>query len=226
MNKGEYAYVKCNNVTTIWINGQGFSFLTKYSNDQNYFFLPLTESGFSLMNWNEGLTKNKVSRPKMEQFAIEVNNQGKVAQNLEKAKSEVRKTICIFTSLGVFFLALFVLCFVLWIGYLGNYRTNILVSKLLVYLWAFLLVCGISLLIFCCKAMTKTYKEYAVSKQMIGNNLAMESMISRWNNEYFLPNGLYVMAPRNLAYLHFVLDSSLTFMMENHPYPYDLAKKK
>jgi len=53
----------------------------------------------------------------------------------------------------------------------------------------------------------------------------IESFFSNWNNQYFLPNGIYVMAPRNMKYLQFVLDSNIQFSLENHAYPYDIVSR-
>ena len=73
--------------------------------------------------------------------------------------------------------------------------------------------------------MKKSYREIEVSKAILQNNYAVKCLLDKWNDNYFLQNGIYVMAPRNLAYLHFVLDINLKFSLEDHPYPYDLLKK-
>ena len=96
--KGEmYAYVKCPNVTTMWIENSGFSYLSKYTNDQNYFFLPLKKTGFSLETWNESFTKNKVDRSSMQQFVTNVNNEGKVIQSIQLGNKITSQNICCYT---------------------------------------------------------------------------------------------------------------------------------
>ena len=48
----------------------------------------------------------------------------------------------------------------------------------------------------------------------------------KWKTQYFLMNSQYLMAPRNLRYLQFVLDKNVKFSLENHPYPDDLYETR
>ena len=66
-----------------------FSYLTCYSNHENYFFLLRTNEGFGLDKWDETLSKNKVTRKKMTEFKFKLNNKFKYLL-LKKAHKEIK----------------------------------------------------------------------------------------------------------------------------------------
>ena len=70
------------------------------------------------------------------------------------------------------------------------------------------------------------YISYQVDTALLNNTSGVENFLKNWNMQYFLPNNIYVIVPRNLRYLQFVLDKNIKFSLENHLYPYDIVSKR
>ena len=221
----KFSYVKCPNITTSWVDSYGFSYLTAFNNDQNYYFAPLTDTGVSMSAWNESLTKNKVTREKMTEFIFQVNSQFNLAETVKKAKSVSKKRLICSSIFSIITLIVFIVSIYLWI--LGVFQHNYVGIIILTLIWSFSFVCCLMsgvYAIFNCSS--EGFKNYEIDKNIINSTQNMENFLNIWNNQYFLPNGLYVMAPRNLKYIQFVLDSNINFSVENHSYPLDLVRHR
>jgi hypothetical protein len=220
----DYAYVKCPNVTTCWVSSYGFSYLTSFSNDQNYFFVPRTENGFTMETWNESATKNKLSRDKMNDFFFQLNSQYNISQKVKDSTSSWKRKRNILTITTFVLLAITVVCLVGWINELGRYRSD--VARMIIFLlgWIFGLTACCIVGIF---AIVRCYSkaEFSVDKEVITATGGIENFFNNWNSQYFLQQGCYVMAPRNLRYIQFVLDSNIKFSVEDHAYPYDIIPR-
>ena len=222
----EYCYVKCPNVTTVWINSYGFSYLTSYSNDENYFFLPLTDNGFNLNDWNENSTNNKVSRENLSEFISQLNSQFEISKLIKTLKEKIKKRHLIFLIFAIVFFILSITFFILWMNYLADF---IYLDKNFLFIAGIcFFFCGmiflICLLFLCLNCYGKN--KYLMDKVLIRNTSGVENFLNKWNIQYFLLNDLYVMAPRNLRYLQFVLKRNIKFSLENHPYPNDLTPNR
>jgi len=223
----EFALVRCKNITTSWIASYGYSYLNEYANDINYCFLTRQDNGFDVNQWSETLTRSKVNKQQMTDFLYQVNTNGELAAKTVRAKQNVssKRTTC--CSLFVLSFLAFVACITMYIMNLSNYRNySVPLSILLMLGYVFCLV-------ICCTTgfislfyMSDKAKDYFLDKEIISNISTMENLINDWNNKVFIPNGLYVMAPLNLKYLQFVLDSNVKFVMENHQYPHDLIRRR
>ena len=107
------------NVTTSWIKQYGFSYLSIYNSDENFFFLPLTNDGFNLNKWNEYSTKNKISREKLNEFISQLNSQFQLKNLIKTAKRCIDLLIMLSIILSI-------LGFILCILFLILELTNIL----------------------------------------------------------------------------------------------------
>jgi len=192
------------------------------------FFLPRQDMGFSVNNWNEHLTKNKINRQQMNDFIYQVNTVGQVTEKLAKGKQMVyskKKTCCTAFVLG--FIA-FVVCLTLFIYNTTKPYRNFSLTMHLITLLGFV----ISFFVCCVSGITRLLyqsdkvKDYFIDKEIVTNISIAENLINDWNNKCFIPNGMYVMAPLNLKYLQFVLDPNIKFVMENHQYPFDLIRTR
>ena len=56
------------------------------------------------------------------------------------------------------------------------------------------------------------------------NYTSIDKFINKWNNENFLPNGIYVLVPINLKYVQFVLDKNIRFCLSNHKFPLSIKR--
>jgi hypothetical protein len=68
--------------------------------------------------------------------------------------------------------------------------------------------------------------EMEIDRLIINKTSNIESLISSWNNHYFKGLGMYIMVPKNLKYIQFVLNSKIKFIVEDHSYPADLAPRR
>ena len=66
--------------------------------------------------------------------------------------------------------------------------------------------------------------EYILNKYIYLNYQDMGKFIKKWNNEKFLPTGIYVLVPINLKYVQFVLDKNIRFCLSNHQFPVHLKE--
>jgi hypothetical protein len=214
-----YAYVKCPNVTTFWISSYGFSYLTSYSNDGNYFFLPRSDNGFGLSTWNESLTDNKVSREKMTEFIFELNNQFSISSIIKQARSEWNKKTRIIHC--VTFVSFIIFLFDSFYWYTTT-ELNYFIVSIIIWILA-IFVFFVSSVASCVYYCVGNENQGSINNSIIESTVGFENFLNTWNSKYFIPNGLYVIAPRNLIYLQFVLDSKIKFSLENHSYPYDLV---
>ena len=225
-NLNEYCFVKCPNVTTAWINSYGFSYLTSFSNDENYYFCPRTDYGFNLNSWTERSTNNKVTREKLKEFIVQLNTQFKISQNIQTARNAIKKRRLIFSLLTIINLILFIICLGAWMDFFPDYLY--LKDGSIVLAMFCSIFCGFMFFfsLFCCCKYSFAKNNYVVDKILISKTDGIENFINSWNNQYFLPCGLYVMAPRNLNYLQFVLDNNIKFSLQDHPYPFDLIPNR
>ena len=202
-----YSYVICPNITTTWLKSYGgFSYLTSYSNDENNYFFPLTNEGFKLdITWTDQDTKFKVSREKLSQFIYDLNNEFKIPEYIYKAKSKFKIRNLIFLFFAILALILVILQLIFY--YSGGWIITIIVA----------LISMVGLFF-------NYWREYQIEldENLISNTNGVENFLENWNVQYFIPNGLYVMAPRNLKYLQFVFDTNLKLIIQNHKFPFDL----
>ena len=216
-----YCYVKCPNVTTVWIDSEGFSYLTSYSNDQNYFFCPRNDNGFNIKTWTEQKTNNKITLEKLNEFILQLNNEFKISDNIKIAKKTINKECIIYFFLALVSLIFFIICFGTWMNLFTEYICiNDRMRFLSFFGWIFTgIFCLISLLLICIYSFRDN--NHLVDKIFL-KNTGLQNFFDNWNNQYFLPCGLYVMAPRNLCYLQFVLDKNIKFSLQDHSFPYDM----
>ena len=221
INKSDYSYVKCKNITTYWINGFGFSFLTNILLDPVHFFLLLTGKGFNISTWNENLTRNKVSRDKMEEFINQVNRESNIEVNIVKGKKHI--FLKRFITLLFFFisLVLLIVSLILVIQNEKKAKPDETTKFVNVFLLPIAIVSMTMFLPIFILYMQRRRKEFEITKNIITIS-GMDNLINNWNTQYFIQNGLYVIVPRNLIYLHFVLDTNLKVTLQNHCFPDDI----
>jgi len=184
--------------------------------------------GFNANNWNENSTKNKISRQQMTDFLYQINTVGQVTEKQAKGKqmADSKKKSCCTVFASAF--VAFAVCLSLFIVNSAKpYRSFSLamhIITLLGFVISFLVCCvsGIFRLVY----QSDKVKDYYIDKEIVTNISFVENLINDWNNKCFIPNGMYVMAPLNLKYLQFVLNSNVKFVMENHQYPFDLIRTR
>jgi len=136
-----------------------------------------------------------------------------------------RKKVIFTVATGIFFL-ITIFCLIMWISQISSYYyvdQGSILGYLLGWIYAFLafLFFGIFAVVYC-----RMNDDLSVDKEIIIATSGIENFFNSWNNEYFLPQGCYVMAPRNLRYIQFVLDSNVKFSLEDHPYPADIIPRQ
>jgi len=223
-----YSKVACGSVTTMWLGNYGYSYLSNYANDSNYFFIPRDKDGFTLNNWTEAITLYKLQKDKLTQFINEFNKVSNIANIVNNFNSKIerpkRKNTCLF----LIFLIIFSMSLICLVNITNNKRHRI------IYQVALPLVCAISWLICiiflvlmisgCVKSKTSTAAE--LDKTIINQTPQIENFVYEWNNKEFLPLGLYIIVPRNLSYIQFSLNSNAKFSIEDHSFPNDLKPKR
>jgi len=210
--KDNFGKVVCDNVTTMWINRFGFSFLTKPSNDENNFFLPLhREEGFQITDWSEDKTKNLITRELMTNFVDQFNDTSEIVKIL-KYRSPKRVLL--------WFLPLIIL--ILFCAYLMHYRDPYEIKDIAICLFVCVVLSMLVLVRYLAKMGTWERDENMEILELLPK---IGPFISHWNENLFLPRGLYVIVPLNLRYIQFVLDRKVKFTLKDHAFPEDLRSK-
>jgi len=125
-------------------------------------------------------------------------------------------------------LVLFIVTFILWVACLGknSRKAGVIILPIV---WVFSIVAAVVFcilsLISCCNVNKNIVVESDLNKAIINQTEGIENFINVWNNQYFLPNGLYIIVPKNLQYVQIVLDSKIRFSLEDHMYPADLRPR-
>jgi len=142
----------------------------------------------------------------MAEFLYQLNSLYNVGQKVKKGKSKFRKNKLIWglVSIGFAFASLFFLK-----SARGTCRYHYGVNVFRGALWSFAAFMGIY-------RFSKLKSDIYIDEAVISGTCGIENLLNKWNNEYFLQNGLYVMAPKNLKYLQFVLDSNIKFTLDDH----------
>ena len=222
-----FSKVECSNVTTIWMENFGFTYLTSFGNDHNYFFLPREDDGFSLKDWQESYTFNKISRQQMSQFVDQFNAISKISSIISSYKSKDRYINKRNLFLTLFFFCFFMFSLIIWIKIFGK-ELDLLFMIILPILWASSFLTCLVFLILLISNFSKSEDSYEmeIDRLIINKTSNIESLISSWNNHYFKDLGMYIMVPKNLKYIQFVLNSKIKFIVEDHSYPADLAPRR
>jgi len=183
-----YTYVKCPNVTTFWISSYGFSYLTSYSNDENYFFLPRSDNGFGLATWKESFTKNKVSKEKMTEFIFELNNQFSINSIIKQARSEWNKKTRIVYCVTFLSFIVFLFDFFYWIDLIDNTTAefNSLLFSIIIWILAIFVffVSGVASCVYCC---IRNENKGSINNSIIKSTVGFENFLNAWNSKYFIP---------------------------------------
>jgi len=221
-NTSSFAKVRCDNITTMWVDSIGFSYLTTTANDQNYFFLPQKEKGFDLEGWDDSNTNYKINRNQISNFVGEINNVFNNGNHVEEATLKYKRSFKKCLSLFIVSMLIFIVSFLFF-----------LLKKFPRFKTLFIIVFPISLFLSCIFLsflliyyFSNAFKIYERTKAILTHTTDVERILNNWNFQVFLPCGLYVIIPRNLAYIQFVLHSNIRFLMEDHSYPYDPIKKR
>lgn len=215
-----YAFVKCDIITTFWVKHTGFSYLNNPENTDDNFFLPLSDSGLTMDFWNEKVTKNKISMQTMITFVEQFNNEINDNKEIINKKQNLLKKTRLFFIFSICFFLVSITFLVFLIRTFFNFDEE----KLIVLIIGFLIsLLGFFILIF--MSIIKNRKtEYILNKYIYLNYQDMGKFIKKWNNEKFLPTGIYVLVPINLKYVQFVLDKNIRFCLSNHQFPVHLKE--
>jgi hypothetical protein len=62
--------------------------------------------------------------------------------------------------------------------------------------------------------------QFKISEINLNNLNEIEDFINLWNRDYFIPNGVYVTCPRNMAYVQFNVGLKSLMLIDRHEYPF------
>ena len=215
-----YAYAKCDIITTFWVKHIGFSYLNNPVNTPDNFFLFLEDEGLAINNWNEKLTNNKISSQTMINFVEQFNNQINYAKEINHKKLNLLKRTKLIYIFAISFLVVSLIFLVFLVIQCFMFDINeffVLLIGFLISFFGFIVLLFLNL-----KRQKKT--EYILNMFIYLNYTSIDKFINKWNNENFLPNGIYVLVTINLKYVQFVLDKNIRFCLSNHKFPLSIKR--
>lgn len=217
----EFSYVKCKNITTFWIEDTGFSYMNNPEQSEDHFYLFLTHEGFNTDFWNEKVTQNKISTQLMLQFIDNLNTIINNGTEINSKRSGLLNKARLFLIFSVCFFLVAIMFFILLIMSLSDFQGDKFVVLMIGEL-----ISAMGFVILLLMGLRKMKKaEYILNKYIYMNYKIVEEFITKWNEEKFLSVGIYVIVPRNLKYIQFVLNKNVRFCLTNHKYPNDLSRK-
>lgn len=212
-----YTKIRCSNITTEFINGVTFSYLTNPTNINNKFYYVLRDSNFNYspsFTWHNGIFRT-VTKEKFEEFFKDINEKS-TKMEVRHIEHKANKERCCYDSLNIFFVILCIASFIIvpfgWYWYFPIFCLFLAVGILFIFLVAFSIPWSIS---------NRHVHVHKVFTQYQLNTPEMETLINKWNNGYFIPNGIYITCPRNFKYIQFNVDPNCSMVIDDHELPRD-----
>lgn len=212
-----FARIKCANITTEWIDGLSYSYLTHPNNIENkFYYLIRGVNGIfkPSFEWRDGIM-GTTTKEKFDEFLYDVNNySGNNVQSANMLSKSKRKKILLYTF--AFLSMLLFVAFLIIAPILGWY---------IFFFPAGLFITSFFLL-FCFGWRYHHYDyHYDVNKYYIVNIVGIERLINKWNEDYFVNQGIYVTTPKNFSYIQFNVDQNCRMELEQHRYPFELVPR-
>lgn len=213
-----YARVNCNNITTEWLDGTGYSHLNNPSNIPNKFYFAVRDSYYKYhptFTWIEGVM-NDVSKEKFEEFIQDLNKLNDEDVQIISFKKKHHRRNVVYALISLVFFIGFIL---LIISPFTTYSLFIfLISFGGIFIFSFII-----LSLFGCQRQNKFY--YTKSSYLVKNDLPQKKLIRSWNDTYFMPHGVFVTYPNNLNYIQFNVNKEWKLVLQEHKFPHELASK-
>jgi len=154
-----------------------------------------------------------VTKIEFDSFIADLNNLNTARIEIDECRKRRKSKSNCYTILSifaiVFSLGLFIACpFVFGSVF---FAFIIVASIFFIMFWSFI-----------CLASTKPgphHEVHEITRCYLAHRSPYESIIKKWNDEYFIHNRVYVTYPKNLSYIQFNVDPDWRLETEHHIYP-------
>jgi hypothetical protein len=224
------SWVRCNNISSYFINGRGMHFLTSPMNipGKVYYLLRTNSNGFKPLTQNRNSILNaQLQTSRINEFIAEISRELINDREFYSIHSS-QFMYSILYFIGAIILATITIGIIAgWILLLALVDTSPTTTS---YTYSTRFIVGViaavpaigSAYLFWLFSKRKYFREIAVCTHLLTRGVSFSAILNRWNNNYFLDKGMYVKAPANLAYIEMVLDKTLLLNLVPHLFPYDL----
>jgi len=216
-----FNFIKCENITTLKIDKNKFSYLTNPTNKDDLFFIKYKEekSEFQLEDfnyYNKHLIKyTKIPFHVLNKF-IEAINKPLSGLEFEIRKLKFSHNIKFLLKCFGFFL-IFFSC-VVWFNYRSedlftyNIETK---SNIILGLWiAYVLILLYKIYYF----RKSKLIDYYINKILIERQEQLDPILYKWNADYFIQKMDYLaVMPKNLKYIMIIMKPNKKILLQDHP---------
>jgi tetrahydromethanopterin S-methyltransferase subunit G len=213
-----FAFVKCNNITTIKLNNQTFSFLTNPINSDKFFFIELDKNKpakFQLISQSEYIENqiiyNKSEYSKLKNLTDELNELMKPVMNEIFQEERKKFFIDLFILLGSILFFSFIISF--FSLFLNNIPFEIkLVIFILMSIVGIFIIGKLIYKIY----YSERYWMHSTFLIILKHQVMVEDLIAKWNKDYFNNIGIKASVPVGYRYIQFDLKSNITIKLLDH----------
>lgn len=212
-----FSFTKCQNITTMKINDFIFSFMNNLENNENFYFINLDKKKFKFTQINEedykfnSMKFFKIPSYKIKDFIHEINKTNKPVRKeiLKLVDHQIRKNslkVFVFFTLNLIFLTLFWLFSYFVIS--DEYKNFVFAVMVLI-----ILMCSIYFII---KIKRNKNLDFKIYKHFLKNFTKLDRIVSKWNKEFFLKNGIKAELPVGNQYILLISRKNINLILENH----------
>jgi len=202
-------------ITTVFINGENFSYITDPVNDERNFFLLREGDYFDINQWDPTMTGNKISEEKMQEFVAELNFFFSTNDIFNIVTTNNKRK-----RLRVMGLILCLLCLtgssiLLW-RVIDTIYEHIYLIVTFGLITLACLICTILMIYRTCFYNSEEQMNYDIFINLLQHKEIVEDHVQKWNKEFFIERGVMVYSTPIVNYIHFSLEVDKILILNNN----------
>jgi hypothetical protein len=214
-SRNDFSFKKCENIVTVKLENNIFSYLNKPQSDEDFFFLSMNNAvKYELIKSKEYesnfFRKMRVPYDKMIEFTRELNlNISNVRK--EHFSNMRKKNVKVLMKMLFYIIIIALISFGLYsFGedlFGSNYKILFIVIEAIIFI--------LSLVLFIYYLNDKSYRK-EFYKICLKNQEKMERFLIKWNREYFHKKNLSARTPTCFQYVQFNINHGTELYIEDH----------
>ena len=210
-----YKIIVSSIITTIFMDNDYFSYLTNPENDENNFFLLREGDYFDINQWDPEATGNKINEEKMQEFVSQLNfffSTNDIVNIIGVHDKRKRlHIICTILSFALLAASGIVLWRVIDTPDMHIYLIVVFscMSFLLLVLFGFMIY-------VICYSNREEEMNYEIFKSLLQHKEMVEDHVQKWNEEYFLEQGIIAYSTSIVNYIHFSKEKDKVYVLANN----------
>ncbi len=213
-----YKMVVSSVITTVFMDDNYFSYLTNPVNDDKNFFLLREGDYFDINQWDPSLTRDKISEDKMQEFVSQLNfffSTNDILNIIDTYQKKSRLNIICFIFTILILLGSIIL---LW-RVLTTAKDHIYLVIIFGIITFLLLLLNLRMLYSSIWSGRKEKMNYDIFRNLLKHREMVEDHVQKWNDEYFIKNGIVAYSTSIVNYIHFSQENDKNIILSNNQLP-------